>query len=333
VAANPGSSAPLQTILQPAAASCAGLRNGIYRTIEVGSGNSERVRVDSAALTLTYLSDDAVDTLTDAGACQFEIGGAEPETLLVNKSGVAIMREGAPGGPATAEVIIPEQTIALSELAGTWNALGYELDGAKYKGVAITFSLDAAGNGSAGADCEPMNSATCEPWDDQLNATVHPDGGFNLADSQGSVRAFAFKSADGKLSLFISASGHFFAASKQEALPLQVVGNSRKWWDLILNDAGGVAPATDGEMTVLTVDAANKFYTRRRPNGDVETMHFDNPRPGMSHRAANTTVKSDGTLKAHAGIVALAVPGTGLSIVTNLVTDPGFAYGFSLNKP
>jgi hypothetical protein len=81
------------------------------------------------------------------------------------------------------------------------------------------------------------------------------------------------------------------------------------------------------------VDAANKFYTRRRPNGDVETMHFDNPRPGMSHRAANTTVKSDGTLKVHAGIVALAVPGTGLSIVTNLGTDPGFAYGFSLNKP
>ncbi|HSV58962.1 MAG TPA: hypothetical protein VLJ19_08705 [Variovorax sp.] len=337
VAANPGSAAPLQTILQPAAASCAGLRNGNYRTIQVTTDHYERVRVDSAALTVTYESDNAVDTLTDAGGCQFGIGGAEPETLLVNKSGVAIMREGAPDSPAAVEVIIPEQTIALSELAGTWNALGYESDGPDdpYKAAAITFTFDAAGQGSAGAECEPMNSATCTPWVDQFTATANADGGFNFTDPLGTVRAFAFKSADGKLSLFINALGRFFVASKQEAAQLQVVGNSRKWWDLVVNDRGDVAPVTPGEMEVLTVDAVNKSYTRRRPDKDnsIETMRFDNPRPGMSYRAANSTTTSDGGATQHPGIVALGVPGTGLSVVTNLTTAPGFVFAFSLNKP
>lgn len=335
MAANPDSPAPLQTMLQPSHPSCAGLRTGTYRDIDVAGGHSELLEVDAAALTVTFPSDGAIDTLSADGGCQFTAGsGSEAGTVLVNKSGVAIVRNGPVGSPAQAEVIIPEQKIALAELAGTWNAFGYESDGPgdPYKAAVITFALDAAGQGSAGAECEPMDTASCTPWDEQLNATVNPDGGFDLTDSEGSVRAFAFKSADGKLSLFINAPGHFFVASRQEALALPVVGASRQWWDMILNDIGGAGPVTDGEMEVQSVDAANKFYIRSRPNGDVETMYFDTPRPGLSYRAANSTTNG-GVPKVHPGIVALAVPGTGLSIVSNLSPTPGFVYGFSLNKP
>lgn len=337
MAANPDGTGPVAILLQPSHPSCAGLRTGTYRNIDVAGGHSELLNIDAAALTVTFPSDGAVDTLTADGSCQFTAGagGSEPGTVLFNKSGVAIVRDGPAGSPATAEVIIPEQTLALGELAGTWNGLGYESDGAAdpYKAAAITFTFDAAGKGSAGADCEPMNAAACTPWPEQLTATANPQGGFDFTDAAGTVRAFAFKSADGKLSLFINAPGHFFVASKQEAAPLQVVGNTRKWWDMLLNDAGGAGAVTDGEMEVLTVDAVDKFYTRRRPNGDVETMRFDNPRPGMSYRAANTTIQADGSTKTHPGIVALAVPGTGLSVVANLTTAPGFVYSFSLNKP
>ena len=334
VAANPGSAAPIQTILQPAAASCAGLRTGTYRNIDVTGGHSELLKFDATALTVTFPSDGAVDTLTDDGGCQFTAGagGSEPGTVLFNKSGVAIVRDGPAGSPAPAEVIIPEQTIALSELAGSWNALGYELDGATYKAAAITFSFDAAGKGSAGAECAALESNTCEAWENQFTATVNAGGGFDFTDANGSVRAFAFKSADGKLSLFMHHAEGFFVAAKQEALPLQVVGTSRKWWDMVLGDNANAGPVTPGEMQVLTVDAANKFYTRRKPNGDVETMMFDNPRPGMSYRAPNTTIDKNGATISNP-VVALVVPGTGLSIVANPAPNPGFIYAFSLNKP
>jgi hypothetical protein len=57
IGANPGAPAPVQTLLQPAAESCASLRSGTYRTLDLlagGDANNWKIQIDATALTVAY---------------------------------------------------------------------------------------------------------------------------------------------------------------------------------------------------------------------------------------------------------------------------------------
>lgn len=89
------------------------------------------------------------------GGCHCTIDGAEPARLLVSKSGVTVVRDEMSAAQTTVSLLLPEQTLAENELAGTWNVLGYERAsaGQPYRPGAITVTLNAAGEFKAGTDC------------------------------------------------------------------------------------------------------------------------------------------------------------------------------------
>jgi hypothetical protein len=171
------------------------------------AGDNWKIQIDATALTVAY-PDGTSEVLVDQGGCHFTLVSDEPASIYVSKSGVSVVRDGADTVPAAPVLVLPEQTIALSELAGTWNGMSHERGdpGEPTIPLALTFAFDANGKLTAGADCDDFE--TCAPWDNAAAAiTVHPDGGFNYTDSNGSARMFAFKSADGHLTLYLV--GHY----------------------------------------------------------------------------------------------------------------------------
>ncbi|MGH8784340.1 MAG: hypothetical protein ACREYA_04520 [Cupriavidus necator] len=335
LAASLGSAASVQTILQPAAASCAGLRSGIYRALDLTSGHTELTRIDATALTVTYLSDNAVESLTAQGSCQFTIDGAEPERLLVSKSGVTVVRDEASAAQPTVTLLLPEQTLPVSELAGTWNVLIYERAsaGQPYRPGAVTLTLNAAGEFKAGMDCAGISA--CVAWD-ALPGPITADsrGGFKFTEVDGNVtRVFAFKAADGQLSLYMLDNIGFAVAAKQQPLSLPAVGLVRHFWDVSIGGTGYAAAIAEIANEVTTVDAAAQRYTRQRPSdGRMDTWEINKPRPGLSYRAASTTTTNTGTVLNLAEAIGMGLPGTGVSVYTSVAATQSF-FGFSVSKP
>lgn len=334
VASNTGTTTPVQTILQPASASCAGLRSGTYRQLTILGNHTELVNVDAANLTATYPSDGAVENLTADGACRFSMADAA-QTLYVSKSGVTVVRHSA-STDATAsavDLLIPEQTYPVSELAGTWNFAGAEWSGPHLPLVANggTLTIDAAGHITQGADC--VGISACQDWPADQLSTVTPnaEGGFNFGTE--GERAFAFKAANGDIIMVVLGADGFAVATRQTPSVMPQVGAVRKQWDMTLNDSGKTSIPGDGEFTVQAVNTADKSYTRVRPNGNVETMRLDQPRTGMAYRASGSTVNSSGVPQPGGGVVALGGANVGISAVVNLQTNPGFIFSFSVNKP
>ena len=187
VVANPGSTAPVTTMLQPAAAGCASLKSGTYRALDLlagDAGDNWKIQIDATALTVAY-PDGTSEVLVDQGGCHFTLVSDEPASIYVSKSGVSVVRDGADTVPATPVLVLPEQTIAVSELAGTWNVMSHERGdpGEPTIPLALTLSFDANGNLTGGAECDDFE--TCVPWaNPAATVTVHPDGGFNYTDSR-----------------------------------------------------------------------------------------------------------------------------------------------------
>ena len=206
VVANPGSTAPVMTMLQPAASGCASLKSGTYRALDLhegDDGDNWKIQVDATALTVAY-PDGTSEVLVDQGGCHFTLVSDEPASMYVSKSGVSVVRDGADSVPATPVLVLPEQTIAVSELAGTWNVMSHERgDRASRRSRSRSrLSFDANGNLTGGTECDDFE--TCVPWaNGAATVTVHPDGGFNFTEADGSARIFAFKSADGHPTLYM----------------------------------------------------------------------------------------------------------------------------------
>jgi hypothetical protein len=334
VASNTGTVAPVQTILQPAAASCAGLRSGTYRGIDLVGNRTELVQIDAVGLKVTYPSDGAAEALTDERDCRFSTAGS-PQTLFVSKSGVTVVRDGAATSPGDARLLVPEQSFAVSELAGAWNFLGAEWTGPRLPLAASggTFTLDPAGKITQGADCVGIDA--CRDWDPSELGTVtpHGEGGYTFDSGSEPARAFAFKTADGEIMMVLVGPHGFLMAGRQQPSVLPQLGAVRKQWDLLMNDAGKLDVPSQGEFTIASVDASSKSYTRVRANGNVESMLLDKPRSGLFHRPSGSTLDVNGQPIAGRGIVALGGASVGISAVAQLEAGPGLIFAFSVNKP
>ncbi len=129
VAANAGAAA-IQTALQPAAASCAGLKTGKYHVVELGTEAAEAGDFDAAALKLQIGAESIPFTASTSETCRFTVPGANSttDTVLVSKSGVSVALPPAGTLPHLPTLLMPAQAIPLADLAGDWNGLGMERD-------------------------------------------------------------------------------------------------------------------------------------------------------------------------------------------------------------
>lgn len=335
IIASPDSPAPLKTILKPVVSSCAGLRSGSYRSLNPNESDpawaNHVFTFDATTLTATFF-DASTATLSDKGNCVF---GIDTTQLLVSKSGAVVALDAVSATQNTVSIIIPEQTIALSELAGSWNVLSFERAsaGAALKPSTATFTLDAAGKFTAGSDCVGLTA--CTAWTNLPgNVVANPAGGFTFTDSDGaSYKVYALKTADGQLSLYVlDANGlGFSVAARQQALALPAVQAVNKFWDLSIGSGGYAGTVTDTTTTIQSVDSATASYTRvRSSDGRVDGFSVNKPRDGLRYRAAGSSATTSGGTVNYSEIISMPLPGTGLGTYVSVAANQSF-FGVSVN--
>ena len=260
--------------------------------------------------------------------------------ILVAKSGVAVARSPlpAPSTSRTTAILLPEQTIPLAELAGTWNLLSYNRDNgtAPYAPGQSYFTVDASGKFSNGFECSGL--AACTGWIAPLpgDITASTDGGFSFIDAGATNKFYVFKAADGRLvavGLQPNNSG-FWVGSKQATLTLPAVGDVNNFWDFSVNSSGFASVVTDTTTTVTAVDSVAQSYTRSRTSdGRVDGFSINNPRSGLRYRAAGTSPITGGGTVNYSEIIVLPL---GASIGGSVYTSAGASqnfFGISVGKP
>ena len=342
VAANAASSAAIRTVVQPATASCAGLRSGKYRVLnphEVGfdaTHVAHLISVDAARLSAT---DDADATRTplaltavSGSACKFTAPSTHgTQTVYATRSGLAIALAPSSTGQLRTSLIVPEQALPVAELAGNWNFLEFSRDttSSAFAQDAGTATIDAAGQLTGGSVCVGLN--TCSAFTGALESfTVNAAGGFDL----GTARAFAFKTPSGKVSLFLidRGTGSVTVLTKQAPLALPAVGLVQKFWDFTIASNGVPSVPTDFTTTIKSVDSAAQTFSRERlSDGRIDSFENNRPREGLRHRPAGTSATTSGASVSYSELVSMSLPDTGLTVY-GLTATPTF-FGVSVTRP
>lgn len=360
---------PANLLLKSKAANCAALASGSYQVIKaapsVSSGAADTVTalesftLDAAALKLTS-SADSNDTWswTANGNCRFST--ADGTDIVVSPAGVVVARAAIGGDDDTVgaaargsyrlALALPVQTIAVAELAGTWNYLSWSgTGGGTYAVEGATFTLGSDGKVSA-VSCDADTLATaatgCATTTTLLPTfSANEGGGYTVTstDPQDAwrSRAFAYRAGSGELMLvMLDPDGSLTFATRQRTLALPAVGDANTVWNLFAG-AGGIADAVGTTTnTVTTLDTTGVSYGRNSSsNGSSvtvpQTIALNNARNGYSHRAAAAVTASDGSAASVREAYFLKLKGFGLTAVYLPATgaNSNARFGLSVRQP
>lgn len=311
IAANGASAAEvIKTETRPTSATCKGVRSGAYRYInpnETGDWSTHVVTYDASALTAT-LQDGTVLQLASDGGCKFSYG---PNVLVASSAGVVIERYVDTGDTARVAMAIPEQTLALSDLMGTWNTiyLTPANAGATFAGGNSVVTMDAAGNMTSALDC--MRAEPCTP---RANVTgtfsVNASGGFDYVNEGQTSRVFAYRAASGDtmFAMLLPFNLGVIVGTKQAPLAVPSAGTST-YWDLTVNAMDQVLALSD-QATVNTPNGDGATYTSvRQSDGRVVVYTMNKPRDGLRYRPDSNL----GTPTYANALITLPIRGMGLS--------------------
>ncbi|WP_211948535.1 hypothetical protein [Cupriavidus yeoncheonensis] len=323
VASNKGSTDGIKTLLNPASATCATYRSGKYQKVDLTANTIQRFTVDAVALTRTNDATSASEQFQAyaSEACRF---GNTDARLLVSKSGIGLERRA--GAPS---LLIPEQTIPLSELAGDWVAMSFERETnpGNYGSGLIQFNVDGAGKFTKAADCGMSGCGQPWPAGDLPTFSANANGGFDLTDTSGTARAFGFKGVDGQLAVVIVHANGFMVARHPVARVLPEVGFTNAYWDASLNDMG-VTDITTFSNTVTAVNTTAHTYTRQRNDGRIDTWYDNVPFTGIRYRPAVAPVNG---IPGAGEAISMNLSNTGLTISINASGKP--FYSISIDRP
>lgn len=324
VATNKGSTDGIKTLLNPASATCASYRSGKYQKVDLTANTIQRFTVDAVALNRTNDATSASEHF-DANATEACRFGNNDARLLVSKSGIGLERRAG-----AASLLIPEQTIPMSELAGDWVAMSFERETnpGNYGSGLIQFTVDAAGKFTKAADCGLSGCGQPWPASDLPAFSANASGGFDLTDTTGTARAFGFKGVDGQLAIVIVHADGFMVARHPVARALPAVGFTNAYWDAALNPAGGT-DITTFSNTVIAVDPATSTYTRQRSDGRIDTWQDNRPSVGLRYRPEVAPVNG---LPGAAESIGMNLSNTGLTVSINVQSNNPF-YSISVDRP
>lgn len=329
------------TILQPASATCAGLRTGNYFMTTV-SGLVSPLSIDAAALTLTptiptnvvspSASISSLPLTAKAGEdCRFDLL-TDSSSLYVSKSGVGMFTQGS-GSTTTAgwpNFLVPAQQLPLADLAGNWNAVTYDSadNGLSYTTARVAFTMDANGKMTSASTCNDDNACSAWTADELPTLTKRADGIYLATDATRTSLAVGFKSTDGAISAVISKSDGILVATKAVTRTLPTVGSTNAYWDYV-SYGDGSGTMSNASTTIVSVDTANNTYTRKRTlingqaDGRLDTWKINAPATGLRYRAKTNGVDE---------VVQLALGNSGVAVNTGLhVTKPYM--DISVNRP
>ena len=339
---------PADLLLKPKAANCASLASGRYRLVKVAPSPSGTVTslglLDLNASTLTFsetANPSATFTIAPNGNCRYRFasGAAGEFDLTVSPAGVMVARALIGGDDDTVAVsargttrmivFLPVQTVAVADLAGTWNTLGWVRDGSTYRVDAPTVTVASSG-AITSLKCSGASAFTpesgCATETALLPAfSANSAGGFNLISTNPADpftdRAFAYRAGNGDLmGVFLSADGSIGFFTKVRTLALPAVGTVTAGWSVDLRVSGLAADPVYGRTnTVVSVNAAAGTLQNSARNDSTlvstpQTIEYNVSRNGYTHRVAGPATLSDGSSIVVRELYTLPLRGIGLTV-------------------
>lgn len=339
-AANPAAPTVIGAALAPTSGHCSWLRSGKYRVIDFYEFGADIVQVDARAGTASGGNEIAV--LTPGADCTFSTD--EPDWItqhMVSSGGVGVVHGRSKSTTErNFEIAFPEQVLPVSEFAGTWNAMSWELSDAAPAGRVATvheLSIDAAGQLTALAECQ--GTAACVPESGPLSRLVaNASGGFDeiLPDGSTWSRVFLYKTLAGnRLAVWTTPEGQTgLMVPKAAHAALPALGRLTQFRSVTASGLGTISDPADGSNTVTAVDAATRTVELTRSSDNlVEQVHFDAPRDGLRYRALNDCTIGGATV-ACAERVQLPLTGMGITLSGSVGTSAASAFlGVAVGKP
>ena len=349
IIANPAAPDVVAAPLRLRASDCAWLKSGKYRMINPSETDpkwkAHVLTVDAVAKTFSD-QDGVPGSFAPNGACQYTIADVDAtHKVMVSSAGVLVVHTQSttvPPVPLSVAIGLPEQTLPVSEFAGTWNVAGWDADsGIATPGFVATtqeVTLNASGQITAVSDCLGLAACTVATGPFPAFTTNATSGGFNMIESGlNNARVFLFKTLAGKSAfVFVSNDGlQVFVGTRKETLgTLPAVGTVSAFRQFSLNGNGTVSPLSEDSTTVTAIDATAKTVTRLlASNSRVDTLGYDKPRDGLRHRALNTC-SIGGVASNCSAVVQLPLQGMGITLSMSVGTNPTTAfYQVSVGKP
>lgn len=322
---------------------CSALHTGVYRVVVPQMANAGEYATDTmhidAVTGVTTATNDPTDVgqLTSTGNCTFT--GTNGGEVVVSPAGVVVFRS-QENGAMRLGLAFPEQTIALADLAGDWQMLGFERSDATglYEAVAGSATIAANGAYTYTRYCADVKTCTTSIPAMNINLSANTTaGGFNLVNSteNWTARVFAYRASGGDLMLVdLSGNGSFSLWTPQRTLTLPTAGSRAASWGLWAGPSLVSAnAASTSDFTNGASDAATGSFTRvSNTDGHSETLFINNPHAGMSFRAEGTATTTAGATVPVREFASLPLRGMGVAALS-LPTLGGGAYFLSVTAP
>lgn len=343
IVANPSAPAVVAGPIAAAASDCPWMKSGRYRVLGLYETEAATVTINAANLSGTDPGG-VPFAMAPNGDCQYTIDEPDWTTRVIASSSGVLLASGQSKTVATdrsLEIVLPEQTLPLSELAGTWSAASWEpVSGSTTQFVArmaeITF--DATGQVTSLLNC--VGLAPCVPRSPPLsrfvvNTTV---GGFDEILPGGAPwsRMFGFKTLAGRAVLVVlTPEFQYIVATRKQPIPLPAVGALTRYRQAQANGDRTIDDLVNDSITVNSIDTNAKTATRSRgSDGRVDTLFYDKPRDGLRHRVANSCTTNLGAPANCSEVVNLQMQGMGFRVATSVGSNPANTFfNIQFNKP
>jgi len=347
IVANPAAPSVVAFPLAAAATDCAWLKSGKYRIIDRESvdpkSRFESIQINATTLTVINGEND-VTAFTSDGDCQFSINDPEGTLKVLVSSGGMLVVHFQSKTVATDRAVIlgvPEQTLPVSEFAGTWNVASWEPVSIANAGSIVAgnveITVDATGQITATKQCVGL-SACASGSAPFAKFVTNATGGFDLVEEGAVVgRLFLFKTTTGrKAAILLDGENSLAIAVPKDTLTLPAVGAVTSFRNLQINGNNSVSPLTEDSNTITAVDPVAKTATRLfASNNRVDTLTYDKPRDGLRYRMGNScTIDNVLTIPACAEVVQVPLLGMGITMTLSAAPQPTQQfYQWSVIKP
>lgn len=351
IVSNPAAPSVLTAPLAPAASTCAWLKSGKFRMINPAEPDPKWrhhvLSIDATTLQATD-QDGAKLSLEDKGKCLFGVtgssdGSATGAQVMVASGGVLLAHNhpSAKESPSLA-LGLPEQSLPLAELAGTWSIAVWDNDNSNATAngqVAVLgeIEFDAKGAIISDKDCLGIQACTAVAGP-SATLTSNSTGGFDLNQGGSKVgRAFLYKSLGGQaVFIFVSDEGNWGVGTRKQALPaaLPAVGTVNHYREVSLSGDGSISAVVEDSNTISAVDAASRSVSRLRASDQRgDSYIYDKPRDGLRYRAPNSCTFA-GVPGNCAEVVGMPLQGMGINLSLSTALTPSSAFiNVSVGKP
>jgi len=342
-------------------AGCPQALSGKYRIVDY-VGASDVVDIDFKA-GLVKAGDGEFPISASSQACEFDVLGTVPTTVMIGPAGAGVTRDAERVG-----FIFPVQAHSAASVQGKWEFLESGVEEASFSNQARHWigEMNVAADGTV-AVCDynvVQNdfSAGCLPdTDEAATIAAQADGTFKLQYGDSATQVYGFRAPSGELTLFgtNNPSGSLapevlktsFVMTRPQALSKPAaVGTVSKYWDVVqsvpVNSTGGTVlnssqqpiwsaalPARNSNEVISTTETSvtRKLTSSGSDNGRVDTLTLNSPITGMRSRPTGTDT-STGTPINYSAVNIRALPGTGMSIALDAMANRHFM-SYTLTRP